>query len=94
MESPTTSAVRQGSLFESDSARVPTPEERAKSDMLALISELKAATAHPWTERGLRIRCRTFELLGERISPLEAAVLKTEFEEELARLGQPAKPED
>ena len=81
---------RQAALF--DDLPVPPPrtsDTRARDDMLAMIETLAAAKTHPWSARLLGWQQRTFAVLAQKLTPLDAAALTARFEAELERLGAP-----
>ena len=83
-----TNDERQAALF--DDLPVPPPstsDTRARDDMLAMIETLATAQAHPWSARLLGWQRRTFALLAQKLTPLDAGALTARFEAELERLG-------
>ena len=79
---------RQGALF----GELPAPpprhsDERARAEMIELIEALAAATTHPWSARLLGWKQRTFAVLAQKLTPLDAAALTARLEAELERLG-------
>lgn len=82
---------RQPLLFDdAPEIRVWRSDERALSDMRAIVETLEGAKSHPWSARLLGWQKRTFEVLAQRVTPLEAAALRSRLETELERLGPAA----
>lgn len=65
-------------------------DEQARADMTEMVETLAAAKAHPWSARLLGWKKRTFAVLAQRLTPIEAAALAARLDAELQRLG-PAK---
>lgn len=81
----------QGVLFEdAPPVRPKTSDERARADMMAIIDTLAAAKTHPWSARLLGWQIRTFGVLSQRLTPIDAAALHGRLDAELERLGAPA----
>ena len=64
-------------------------DEKARSELLAMIETLAGATTHPWSARLLGWQIRRFDALKQLLTPLDAAALKARFDSELERLGTP-----
>jgi hypothetical protein len=64
-------------------------DQRARAELIEMVETLAAAKTHPWSARLLGWKLRTFALLSERLTPLDAAALKSRLDAELERLGQP-----
>jgi hypothetical protein len=62
-------------------------DEKARSELLAMVETLAAAKSHPWSARLLGWQKRRFEAMKQLLTPIDAAALSTRFEAELARLG-------
>lgn len=62
-------------------------DEKARSELMAMVETLAAAKAHPWSERLLGWQMRRFDALKQMLTPLDAAALASRFEAELERLG-------
>lgn len=79
---------RQGVLFaDAPPTRPRTSDERARGDMMAIVNTLAAAKTHPWSERLLGWQLRTFTVLAQRLTPIDAAALSARLDAELERLG-------
>jgi len=79
---------RQGALFaDAPPLRPKTSDEQARAEMLEMVGMLAAAKAHPWSARLLGWKVRTFNVLAQRLTPLDAAALSARLDEELMRLG-------
>jgi hypothetical protein len=65
-------------------------DEKARSELLAMVETLSAAKTHPWSARLLGWQIRRFNALKELLTPIDAAALTSRFETELERLGSPA----
>jgi hypothetical protein len=79
---------RQGALF--GELPVPSPrssDERARGEMIELVEALEAAKAHPWSARLLGWKKRTFAVLVQKLTPLDAAALTARLDAALERLG-------
>jgi len=79
---------RQGGLF----GELPVPPPRssdaaARAEMIETIEALAGAKAHPWSARLLGWKIRTFNVLAQKLTPLDAAALKARLDAELERLG-------
>jgi hypothetical protein len=79
---------RQGTLFDM-TAPVPPyrSDERARDEMIETIEALAGAKTHPWSARLLGWKVRTFNVLAQKLTPLDAAALKARLDAELERLG-------
>jgi hypothetical protein len=64
-------------------------DERARSEMLAIVETLASATTQPWSARLLGWQLRRFDTLKHLLTPLEAAALASRLQAELERLGPP-----
>jgi hypothetical protein len=64
-------------------------DDRARSELLAMIEALATARAHPWSARLLGWQLRRFNALKQMLTPLDAAALSARFDAELERLGAP-----
>lgn len=64
-------------------------DDKARSELLAIIETLAAAKTHPWSVRLLGWQLRRFNALKHMLTPLDAAALSARFDAELDRLGQP-----
>lgn len=64
-------------------------DERARSELLAMVETLAGAKANPWSARLLGWQQRRFEALKQLLTPLDAAALTARFEAELDRVGPP-----
>ncbi|MES2135708.1 MAG: hypothetical protein V4502_01440 [Pseudomonadota bacterium] len=64
-------------------------DEKARSELLAMVETLAAAKTHPWSARLLGWQRRRFDALKPLLTPIEAAALTARFEAELERLGPP-----
>jgi hypothetical protein len=62
-------------------------DEKARSELLAMIETLSAAKEHPWSARLLGWQVRRFNALKQLLTPIDAASLAARFEAELERLG-------
>lgn len=62
-------------------------DERARSELLAMVETLTAAKEHPWSARLLGWQLRRFDALKQLLTPIDAAALTSRFEAELERLG-------
>lgn len=62
-------------------------DEQARAEMLEMVETLAAAASHPWSARLLGWKLRTFAVLAQRLTPLDAAALKARLDAELERLG-------
>jgi hypothetical protein len=62
-------------------------DEKARSELLAMVETLAAAKSHPWSARLLGWQKRRFEAMKQLLTPIDAAALSARFEAELARLG-------
>jgi hypothetical protein len=62
-------------------------DEKARSELLAMVETLSAAKTHPWSARLLGWQIRRFNALKELLTPIDAAALTAWFEAELERLG-------
>ena len=79
---------RQGGLF--GELPVPRPrssDDRARAEMIEMVETLEAAKTHPWSARLLGWKLRTFAVLAQKLTPLDAAALKARLDAELQRLG-------
>lgn len=78
----------QGTLFDM-TAPVPPyrSDERARDEMIEMVEALEAAKAHPWSARLLGWKQRTFAVLAQKLTPIEAAALTARLESQLERLG-------
>ncbi len=79
---------RQGALF----GELPAPpprhsDERARAEMIEMIEALATAKTHPWSARLLGWKQRTFAVLAQKLTPLDAAALTARLDTELERLG-------
>ena len=79
---------RQIALF----GELPAPpprhsDERARAEMIEMIEGLAAAKTHPWSARLLGWKQRTFAVLAQKLTPLDAAALTARLDTELERLG-------
>ncbi len=79
---------RQGGLF----GDLPTPPPRtsdgaARAEMMETIKALAGAKTHPWSARLLGWKVRTFNVLAQKLTPLDAAALTARLDAELERLG-------
>lgn len=78
----------QGTLF--GDLPVPPPrssDERARTEMIETVAALAGAKTHPWSARLLGWKVRTFNVLAQRLTPLDAAALTAQLDTELERLG-------
>jgi hypothetical protein len=66
-----------------------TSDEKARSELLAMVETLAAAKTHPWSARLLGWQKRRFAALAQMLTPIDAAALTARFEGELERLGEP-----
>jgi hypothetical protein len=64
-------------------------DDRARSELLAMIETLSAAKSQPWSARLLGWQRRRFDALKQLLTPLDAAALTARLEAELERLGPP-----
>jgi hypothetical protein len=64
-------------------------DDRARSELLAMVETLASANSHPWSARLLGWQRRRFEALRQLLTPIDAAALTARFEAELKRLGLP-----
>lgn len=64
-------------------------DERARSELSAIVETLASAQTPPWSARLLGWQLRRFETLKQLLTPLEAAALAGRLEAELQRLGPP-----
>jgi len=64
-------------------------DDRARSELLAMIDTLAAAKQPPWSARLLGWQKRRFEALKQMLTPIDAAALAARFNAELDRLGPP-----
>lgn len=64
-------------------------DERARSELLAMVETLATAKTHPWSARLLGWQRRRFDALKQLLTPIDAAALSARFDAELARLGPP-----
>lgn len=64
-------------------------DEQARTEMQEMVETLAAAKTHPWSARLLGWKVRTFAVLAQRLTPLDAAALKARLDAELQRLGEP-----
>lgn len=79
---------RQGSLFGELPAPAPrSSDERARSEMIEMVEALETAGVHPWSARLLGWKKRTFAVLAQKLTPLDAAALNSRFDAALDRLG-------
>lgn len=62
-------------------------DEKARSELLAMVETLAAARTHPWSARLLGWQVRRFTALKQLLTPIDAAALSSRFEAELERLG-------
>ena len=62
-------------------------DEKARSELLAMVETLAAAMTHPWSARLLGWQVRRFTALKQLLTPIDAAALSSRFEAELERLG-------
>lgn len=65
-------------------------DDKARSELLAMIDTLAAARTQPWSERLLGWQVRRFHALKQLLTPLDAAALAARFDAELERLGPAA----
>ncbi len=82
---------RQGALF----GELPVPPPRhsdanARAEMLEMVEALAGAKTHPWSARLLGWKIRTFNVLAQKLTPLDGAALKARLDAELDRLGPAA----
>jgi len=79
---------RQGALFDdAPPIRPKSSDERARGEMMTIVETLAGAKAHPWSARLLGWQLRTFAALSERLTPIDAAAIKSRLDAELERLG-------
>ena len=79
---------RQGALFAyAPPVRPKTSDEQARAEMLEMVELLTKAKTHPWSARLLGWKVRTFNVLAQRVTPIDAAALSARLQEELERLG-------
>jgi len=64
-------------------------DDKARSELLAIVETLAAAKTHPWSARLLGWQRRRFDALKQLLTPIDAAALTARFEAELERLGVP-----
>jgi len=64
-------------------------DEQARAEMQEMVETLAAAKSHPWSARLLGWKVRTFAVLAQRLTPLDAAALNGRLNAELERLGEP-----
>jgi hypothetical protein len=64
-------------------------DDKARSELLAIIEALARAKTHPWSARLLGWQVRRFNALKQMLTPLDAAALSSRFDAELERLGAP-----
>ncbi|HEX5259101.1 MAG TPA: hypothetical protein VFW35_10030 [Sphingomicrobium sp.] len=64
-------------------------DQKARSELLAMVETLSAAKTHPWSARLLGWQIRRFNALKELLTPVDAAALAARFNSELDRLGPP-----
>lgn len=64
-------------------------DEKARAEMLETVAALATAKSHPWSARLLGWKLRTFNALSQRLTPIDAAALKSRLDAELERLGEP-----
>jgi len=62
-------------------------DEKARAELIEMVDTLSAARAHPWSARLLGWKLRTFAVLAQRLTPLDAAALQARLDAELERLG-------
>jgi hypothetical protein len=62
-------------------------DEKARSELLAIIETLATAKRLPWSQRLLGWQVRRFPALKQLLTPIAAAALTARFEAELERLG-------
>lgn len=79
---------RQGTLFDM-TAPVPPyrSDDRAQAEMIETVEALEAAETHPWSARLLGWKQRTFAVLAQKLTPLDAAALTARLDAALDRLG-------
>ncbi|MBX3561950.1 MAG: hypothetical protein KF780_09075 [Sphingomonas sp.] len=71
---------------------LPAPPPRssdtaARAEMMETIEALAGAETHPWSARLLGWKVRTFNVLAQKLTPLDAAALTARLDAELERLG-------
>ena len=64
-------------------------DKQARAEMQEMVETLAAAKSHPWSARLLGWKVRTFAVLAQRLTPLDAAALNGRLNAELERLGEP-----
>jgi hypothetical protein len=64
-------------------------DDRARSELLAMVETLASANSHPWSARLLGWQIRRFNTLKDLLTPLDAAALAARLKAELERLGPP-----
>ena len=57
-----------------------TSDEKARSELLAMVETLAAAKTHPWSARLLGWQKRRFAALAQMLTPIDAAALTARFE--------------
>lgn len=62
-------------------------DEQARAEMIDMVEALAAAGTHPWSARLLGWKLRTFNVLSQKLTPIDAAALKARLDSELERLG-------
>ncbi len=79
--------------------RPPSPEARAaamctaaRARLTALLAELRAANANPWTRQRTEVHQILFRQMSNWLPPDERARLCAEFHRELQRLAIPLTP--
>lgn len=79
---------RQGGLFGDLPAPPPrSSDEAARAEMMEMVEALADAKSHPWSARLLGWKIRTFNVLAQKLTPLDAAALEARLRAELERLG-------
>ena len=62
-------------------------DDKARSELLAMVEMLAAAKVHPWSARLLGWQVRRFAALKQLLTPIDAAALSARFEAELEHFG-------
>jgi len=79
---------RQGALFaDAPPVRPKTSDEQARAEMMEMVETLAKAKVHPWSARLLGWKVRIFNVLAQRLTPLDAAALSARLDDQLKRLG-------
>lgn len=65
-------------------------DEKARAELTEMVETLADAKSHPWSARLLGWKLRTFAVLSQKLTPLDAAALKARLDAELVRLGPAA----